>query len=68
MTYAANIDMNIQQTIESISSLENDMISFERCQAFTTVEKENRNEKKITLQNWPSSGAVEFKSLSVQYR
>ncbi|CAD8163791.1 unnamed protein product [Paramecium octaurelia] len=68
MTYAANIDMNIQQTIESISSLENDMISFERCQSFTTIEKENRNEKKITLQNWPCSGAVEFKSLSVQYR
>ncbi|CAD8156307.1 unnamed protein product [Paramecium pentaurelia] len=68
MTYASNIDMNIQQTIESISSLENDMISFERCQAFTTIEKENRNEKKITLNNWPSSGSVEFKSLSVQYR
>lgn len=41
------------------------MISFERCQAFTTIEKENRNEKKIGLNNWPSSGTVEFKDLSV---
>ncbi|CAD8077788.1 unnamed protein product [Paramecium sonneborni] len=68
MTYASNIDMNIQQTIESMSSLENDMVSFERCQEFTMIEKENRNEKKVILNNWPNQGSVVFKNLSVQYR
>lgn len=35
MTYAANIDVNILQTVESLSLLENGIISFERCIAYT---------------------------------
>jgi len=35
MTYASNIDINISQTVESIGLLENGIISFERCVAYT---------------------------------
>jgi len=35
MTYASNIDVNILQTVESLSLLENGIISFERCLAYT---------------------------------
>ncbi|CAD8205655.1 unnamed protein product [Paramecium pentaurelia] len=68
MTYASNIDTNILQTVESLSLLENGIISFERCLAYTNVKSEKRNENNIRVQNWPSIGEIQFINFSVQYR
>ncbi|CAD8193906.1 unnamed protein product [Paramecium pentaurelia] len=68
MTYASNIDVNILQTVESLSLLENGIISFERCLAYTNVKSEKRNEDNVRVQNWPSLGEIQFVNFSVQYR
>lgn len=38
LTFATNLDRNIQQTVDSLSLLENNMISFERCLEYTKIE------------------------------
>ncbi|CAK61098.1 unnamed protein product (macronuclear) [Paramecium tetraurelia] len=68
MTYASNIDINILQTVESLSLLENGIISFERCLAYTNVKPEKRNENNLRVQNWPIHGEIQFINFSVQYR
>jgi len=35
MTYASTLDSNISSTVQCLGSMENSMISFERCVAYT---------------------------------
>ncbi|CAD8189167.1 unnamed protein product [Paramecium octaurelia] len=67
LTYVSSLDINTQQTIDSLGLLENNLISFERCLDFTKVPQEKQNQNDPP-RNWPSSGKIEFKELSVRYR
>ncbi|KAM3143255.1 hypothetical protein pb186bvf_004587 [Paramecium bursaria] len=80
MTYASNIDTNICQTVESIGQLENGIISFERCLAYTKVQPEkpykqivearllNQEVDQVKLNNWPQNGRIEYQNAYIHYR
>ncbi|CAD8090517.1 unnamed protein product [Paramecium sonneborni] len=68
LTFAASLDRNVQQTVDSLSLLENNMISFERCLEYTKIESENLGEIKTIDQSWPNEGRIRFINYSVNYR
>ncbi|CAD8099082.1 unnamed protein product [Paramecium primaurelia] len=68
LTFAASLDRNVQQTVDSLSLLENNMISFERCLEYTKIESENLTEIKTVEQSWPNQGRIKFINYSVNYR
>ncbi|CAD8204753.1 unnamed protein product [Paramecium octaurelia] len=68
LTFAASLDRNVQQTVDSLSLLENNMISFERCLEYTKIESENLAEIKTVEQSWPKQGRIKFINYSVNYR
>ncbi|CAD8188699.1 unnamed protein product [Paramecium pentaurelia] len=68
LTFAASLDRNVQQTVDSLSLLENNMISFERCLEYTKIEPENLTEIKTVEESWPNQGRIKFVNYSVNYR
>ncbi|CAK79181.1 unnamed protein product (macronuclear) [Paramecium tetraurelia] len=68
LTFAASLDRNVQQTVDSLSFLENNMISFERCLEYTKIESENLAEITTVKQPWPNQGKIKFIDYSVNYR
>ncbi|CAD8170443.1 unnamed protein product [Paramecium octaurelia] len=68
LTFAASLDRNVQQTVDSLSFLENNMISFERCLEYTKIESENLAEITTVKQPWPNQGRIKFINYSVNYR
>ncbi|KAM3141562.1 hypothetical protein pb186bvf_006426 [Paramecium bursaria] len=80
MTYASTLDSNISSTVQCLGSMENSMISFERCVAYTKIQPERGYEKTVErcqnnlpiedlrIENWPKTGSIEYKDYSVQYR
>ena len=70
LTYSINLQNNLIRGIRQISRLENSMISFERCLAYTKIQSEKpkiKKEDKI-LENWPQNGKIQFIDYSVKYR
>ncbi|CAD8187873.1 unnamed protein product [Paramecium pentaurelia] len=68
LTYVANLDQLIQQTIDTLSTLENNMISFERCLEFTKIPQEINTPTLKVEPDWPKQGLISFNNLSVKYR
>ncbi|CAD8112763.1 unnamed protein product [Paramecium primaurelia] len=80
MTYASTLDQNINGTVQCLGQVENGLISFERCVAYTKVKPEkgyeaavkryqnNQNYRDQYIPQWPKNGIIEYKNYSVQYR
>ncbi|CAD8155775.1 unnamed protein product [Paramecium pentaurelia] len=80
MTYASTLDQNINGTVQCLGHVENGLISFERCVAYTKVKPEKGYEAAVKryqnnqtyrdqyIPQWPKNGIIEYKNYSVQYR
>ncbi|CAD8191327.1 unnamed protein product [Paramecium octaurelia] len=68
LTYVANLDALIQSTIDTLSILENNMISFERCLDFTKIPQEKSTYTLEVEPDWPKHGIISFDNLAVKYR
>jgi ATP-binding cassette subfamily C (CFTR/MRP) protein 1 len=70
LSYSIQLQEYLLRFLSSLSMLENGMISLERCDKYTQIiqEKSKELEEDKDLNNWPSSGKVQFLNFSVKYR
>ena len=84
LVYSMNIDSDLQFFLNMSSQLENRMVSYERCDAYTQIKPEEgyelflkRNRElmlnckkpiRVPIENWPLFGEIKFKNYSVKYR
>lgn len=72
VTYLLDLSGIMTFLLYQYSLFESNLISFERCRAFTKVEVENDANTKLPVANysrlWPESGEIEFKNYYAKYR
>eukprot|EP01016_Furgasonia_blochmanni_P055750 TRINITY_DN937_c0_g2_i5.p1 TRINITY_DN937_c0_g2~~TRINITY_DN937_c0_g2_i5.p1 ORF type:complete len:493 (-),score=62.67 TRINITY_DN937_c0_g2_i5:129-1607(-) len=73
LTYCFALDSSLISLITNMNSLDNRLVSFERCHAFTVLPSERayKTEKQVNNYRedyWPENGIVEFKNYSARYR
>lgn len=74
MSYVLVVNDDMLWTLRLLSEFESKLINFERCRAFTQVEKEREPKTKEPEKvanfsaSWPERGEVEFRNYSTRYR
>jgi len=73
ITYLLDLNNNLIQVLQSFSSFETQLISFERCKAFTMIETEKASDTKLPVAHyehysWPHQGKIEFRDYFTKYR
>ncbi|KAI2473989.1 ATP-binding cassette sub-family C member 4 [Diabrotica virgifera virgifera] len=67
LTQAITLSGMFQWVMREWSELENQMTSVERTQEYTDLPIESDNERKQPPADWPSSGSLTFKNMSLRY-
>jgi len=73
ITYLLDLNNNLIQVLQTFSNFESNLISFERCKAFTEVDTEKSHNTMVPLANydhysWPNHGEIEVKNYFTKYR
>jgi len=72
ITYLLDLSGSMIQVLQQLGVFEAQLISFERCRAFTEVQAENESKTFGQVTNysssWPQNGEIEFKNYFAKYR
>ena len=68
LSYVLSLQSMLIGTINAYIAVEKNMVSIERCLQMLTVPQEAQQGTNPANTNWPHSGTIEFKNVSLRYR